>query len=133
MLATALAVLESNSGHRYPGKAMICFIYKGLRHHPSAKRCSNRPLITWLHALYYDVVDYVSYTPVPPRNMELKGREPGVVLAAGFTRNAPPGRHCDHNGLYGFVQPNGSLEWPPSHFHTFFPYLFALVQRASPS
>ena len=33
------------------------------------------------------------------------------ALSAGFVRTAPPGRHCDGNGLYLFVQPTGARSW----------------------
>ena len=40
-----------------------------------------------------------------------KGRHPQKALSAAFVRSAPPGRHCDGNGLYLFVQPSGTRSW----------------------
>ena len=40
-----------------------------------------------------------------------KGRHPQKALSASFLRSAPPGRHADGNGLYLFVQPNGTRSW----------------------
>ena len=40
-----------------------------------------------------------------------KGRHPQKALSAAFVRSAPPGRHCDGNGLYLFVQPSGARSW----------------------
>ena len=48
---------------------------------------------------------------VPPRKTKPKGRHPDKALSAAFVRTAPPGRHCDGNGLYLFVQPSGARSW----------------------
>ena len=32
-------------------------------------------------------------------------------LSAPFVRSAPPGRHCDGNGLYLYVQKTGTGSW----------------------
>ena len=42
---------------------------------------------------------------------KLTGRHPPKALSASFLRSAPPGRHADGNGLYLFVQPNGTRSW----------------------
>ncbi len=47
----------------------------------------------------------------PPRRTKPKGRHPDKALSAAFVRSAPPGRHCDGNGLYLFVQPSGARSW----------------------
>ena len=49
--------------------------------------------------------------PDPPRNTKPKGRHPHKALSAAFVRTAPPGRHCDGNGLYLYVQPSGARSW----------------------
>ena len=50
--------------------------------------------------------------PIPfPRKPKPKGRHPDKALSAAFVRSAPPGRHCDGNGLYLFVQPTGTRSW----------------------
>ena len=53
----------------------------------------------------------IIHTPVPPRKTKPKGRHPHKALSATFVRTAPPGRHCDGNGLYLFVQPSGARSW----------------------
>ena len=53
----------------------------------------------------------VSNTPVPRRRTKPKGRHPHKALSAAFVRSAPPGRYCDGNGLYLFVQPSGARSW----------------------
>ena len=45
------------------------------------------------------------------RKTKPKGRHPDKALSAAFVRSAPPGRHCDGNGLYLFVQPSGTRSW----------------------
>ena len=40
-----------------------------------------------------------------------KGRHPHKRLSAPFVRSAPPGRHCDGNGLYLYVQKTGTRSW----------------------
>ena len=64
-----------------------------------------------LRLLYYEVMDDVTHTPAPPRKTKPKGRHPDKALSAAFVRSAPPGRHCDGNGLYLFVQPSGARSW----------------------
>ena len=39
------------------------------------------------------------------------GRHPHKRLSAAFVRSAPPGRHCDGNGLYLYVQKTGTRSW----------------------
>ena len=53
-------------------------------------------------------MDAVTNTTDPPRKTKPKGRHPDKALSAAFVRTAPPGRHCDGNGLYLFVQPSGA-------------------------
>ena len=40
-----------------------------------------------------------------------KGRHPDKRLSAAFVRSARPGRHCDGNGLYLYVQKTGARSW----------------------
>ena len=56
-------------------------------------------------------MDDVTHTPAPPRKTKPKGRHPHKRLSAAFVRSAPPGRHCDGNGLYLYVQPSGARSW----------------------
>ena len=56
-------------------------------------------------------MDDVTHTPAPPRKTKPKGRHLHKALSAAFVRSAPPGRHCDGNGLYLFVQPSGARSW----------------------
>ena len=53
----------------------------------------------------------VSHAPAPRRKTKPKGRHPHKRLSAAFVRSAPPGRYCDGNGLYLFVQPSGARSW----------------------
>ena len=53
----------------------------------------------------------VKNTTAPVRKTKPKGRHPHKALSAAFVRSAPPGRHCDGNGLYLFVQPSGARSW----------------------
>ena len=53
----------------------------------------------------------VAHTADPPRKTKPKGRHPDKALSAAFVRTAPPGRYCDGNGLYLFVQPSGARSW----------------------
>ena len=60
---------------------------------------------------YYVVMSEVKNTTAPVRRTKPKGRHPHKALSAAFVRSAPPGRHCDGNGLYLFVQPSGARSW----------------------
>ena len=52
------------------------------------------------------------YTPANrPRRHKPRGRHPDKALSAAFIRSAPPGRHCDGQGLYLVVQPTGTRSW----------------------
>ncbi len=52
------------------------------------------------------------YTPADrPRRTKPRGRHPDKALSAAFIRSAPPGRHCDGQGLYLVVQPTGTRSW----------------------
>ena len=53
----------------------------------------------------------VHTSPAPPRKTKPKGRHPHKALSAAFVRSAPPGKHCDGNGLYLYVRPNGARSW----------------------
>ncbi len=64
-----------------------------------------------LHPLYYDVMSDVTISPPPLRKTKPKGRHPHKALSAAFVRSAPPGKHCDGNGLYLFVKPSGARSW----------------------
>ena len=46
-----------------------------------------------------------------PRRFKPRGRHPDKVLSAAFVRTAAPGRYCDGQGLYLFVQPSGTRSW----------------------
>ena len=64
-----------------------------------------------LHPLYYCGMNSVKHSANPPRKTKPKGRHPDKALSAAFVRTAPPGRHCDGNGLYLYVQPTGTRSW----------------------
>ena len=40
-----------------------------------------------------------------------RDRDPRIALSPAFVRNAAPGRYCDGNGLYLFVQSTGTRSW----------------------
>ena len=46
-----------------------------------------------------------------PRKTKPRGRHPDKALSAAFVRTAAPGRYCDGQGLYLFVQPSGTRSW----------------------
>ena len=48
--------------------------------------------------------------PQRPRGKP-RGRHPHNRLSAPFVRSAPPGRHCDGNGLYLYVKNTGTRSW----------------------
>ena len=50
-------------------------------------------------------------SPHIARRGKPKGRHPHKRLSAAFVRSAPPGRHCDGNGLYLYVQRTGTRSW----------------------
>ena len=50
-------------------------------------------------------------SPVPPRKGKPKGPHPHKALSAQFVRAAAPGRYCDGNTLYLFVQRSGARSW----------------------
>ena len=64
-----------------------------------------------LDPLYYWGMNSVKHSANPPRKTKPKGRHPDKALSAAFVRTAPPGRHCDGNGLYLYVQPTGTRSW----------------------
>ena len=64
-----------------------------------------------LHPLYYWGMNSVKHSANAPRKTKPKGRHPDKALSAAFVRTAPPGRHCDGNGLYLYVQPTGTRSW----------------------
>ena len=53
----------------------------------------------------------VTTPPRIARRGKPKGRHPDKRLSAAFVRSAPPGRHCDGNGLYLYVQRTGTRSW----------------------
>ena len=46
-----------------------------------------------------------------PRRTKPQGRHPDKRLTTGFVRSAVPGRYCDGQGLYLYVQPSGARSW----------------------
>ena len=56
-------------------------------------------------------MDNVTTPPTVRRKGKPKGRHPHKQLSAAFVRSAPPGRHCDGNGLYLYVQKTGMRSW----------------------
>ncbi|MYA33392.1 MAG: DUF4102 domain-containing protein [Gemmatimonadales bacterium] len=56
-------------------------------------------------------MDNPASSPISARSGKPKGRHPDKALSAAFVRAAPPGRYCDGNTLYLFVQRSGSRSW----------------------
>ena len=56
-------------------------------------------------------MDNVNTSRTKRRRGKPKGRHPHKRLSAPFVRSAPPGRHCDGNGLYLYVQKSGTRSW----------------------
>ena len=56
-------------------------------------------------------MDNVNPTTAKRPRGKPKGRHPHKRLSAAFVRSAPPGRHCDGNGLYLYVQRTGTRSW----------------------
>ena len=50
-------------------------------------------------------------SPVPTRKGKPKAPHPHKALSASFVRAAAPGRYCDGNTLYLFVQRSGARSW----------------------
>ncbi len=53
----------------------------------------------------------VTSSRIQRRRGKPKGRHPHNRLSAAFVRSAPPGRHCDGNGLYLYVKKTGTRSW----------------------
>ncbi len=56
-------------------------------------------------------MDNVNRNPTKRPRGKPRGRHPHKRLSAPFVRSAPPGRHCDGNGLYLYVQKTGTRSW----------------------
>ena len=69
------------------------------------------PFAIPFHPSYDWGMDNVIRSPVKRRLGKPKGRHPHKRLSSAFVRSAPPGRHCDGNGLYLYVQKTGTRSW----------------------
>ena len=69
------------------------------------------PFAIPFHPSYDWGMDNVIRSPVKRRLGKPKGRHPHKRLSTAFVRSAPPGRHCDGNGLYLYVQKTGTRSW----------------------
>ena len=69
------------------------------------------PFTIPFHPSYDWGMDNVIRSPVKRRLGKPKGRHPHKRLSTAFVRSAPPGRHCDGNGLYLYVQKTGTRSW----------------------
>ena len=56
-------------------------------------------------------MESISHPFPTPRKTKPRGRHPRNALSPAFVRNAVPGRYCDGNGLYLFVQSTGTRSW----------------------
>ena len=62
-------------------------------------------------AFYCSAMNNPASSPILPPKGKPKGRHPDKALSAAFVRAAPPGRYCDGNTLYLFVQRSGARSW----------------------
>ena len=69
------------------------------------------PFAIPFHPSYDWGMDNVIRSPGKRRLGKPKGRHPHKRLSTAFVRSAPPGRHCDGNGLYLYVQKTGTRSW----------------------
>ena len=63
------------------------------------------------HPLYNEGMNSATQTLHLPRQTKPRGRHPDKRLTAGFVRTVAPGRYCDGQGLYLYVQPSGTRSW----------------------
>ena len=56
-------------------------------------------------------MESIPHASPTPRKIKPRGRHPRNALSPAFVRNAAPGRYCDGNGLYLFVQSTGTRSW----------------------
>ncbi len=64
-----------------------------------------------LRPVYYGGMNSSTDAAKTPRRTKPRGRHPDKALSAAFVRAARPGRYCDGQGLYLFVQPSGTRSW----------------------
>ena len=63
------------------------------------------------HPLYNVGMHRADRSPRSPRQTKPRGRHPDKRLTPGFVRSAGPGRYCDGQGLYLYVQSSGTRSW----------------------
>ena len=63
------------------------------------------------HPLYNEGMNSATQTLHLPRRTKPRGRHPDKRLTAGFVRTVAPGRYCDGQGLYLYVQSSGTRSW----------------------
>ncbi len=64
-----------------------------------------------MHPRYNRGMHSAERPPKSRRKTKPRGRHPDRRLTAGFVRTAGPGRYCDGQGLYLYVQPSGARSW----------------------
>ena len=64
-----------------------------------------------VHPLYNGGMHSAGRSPHSPHKTKPRGRHPDKRLTAGFVRSASPGRYCDGQGLYLYVQSSGARSW----------------------
>ena len=64
-----------------------------------------------MNPLYNEGMNSADRSPDSPRKTKPRGRHPDKWLTAGFVRSATPGRYCDGQGLYLYVQSSGARSW----------------------
>ena len=75
----------------------------------------TQPVITssafYMHPLYNGGMYSADGSLGSPSRTKPRGRHPDKRLTNGFVRSATPGRYCDGQGLYLYVQSSGARSW----------------------
>ena len=64
-----------------------------------------------VHPLYNGGMHSAGRSPRSPHKTKPRGRHPDKRLTTGVVRSAAPGRYCDGQGLYLYVQSSGARSW----------------------
>ena len=91
---------------RHLNAGFLLIRYGGTRYDPTA-RTADRAVRVELGRFLA-----VIRSPAKRRRGKPRGRHPHKRLSVAFVRSAPPGRHCDGNGLYLYVKPEARSQKP---------------------
>ena len=90
---------------RHLNAGFLLIRYGGTRYDPTARTADRAVRVERGRFLA------VIRSPAKRRRGKPRGRHPHKRLSVAFVRSAPPGRHCDGNGLYLYVQKTGTRSW----------------------